>query len=114
MSQQNSLLHRMEGSAGPIELRAGMRRRELLAGMMGVAAVGPSLAQVHGGQETIRVGYLNPGPHRRVVDAFRKGLADRGYTEGQNLILDYRSADGRADRLGPLATELVQLPPMRS
>jgi putative tryptophan/tyrosine transport system substrate-binding protein len=111
MSQQNSRPHRMEGSAGFIGSRAGIRRRELLAGMMGVAAVGPSLAQAHGDRKPIRIGYLTPGPHRRVVDAFRKGLADLGYIEGQNLILDYRSADGHADRLGPLATELVQLSP---
>jgi putative ABC transport system substrate-binding protein len=59
----------------------------------------------------MRVGYLTPGPHRRVVDAFRRGLSDLGYVEGRNLILDYRSANGRSELLAPLAAELARLSP---
>jgi putative tryptophan/tyrosine transport system substrate-binding protein len=43
------------------------------------------------------------------VDAFRQGLRERGYREGQNVELVYRSSDGRDDRLPGLATELVSL-----
>ena len=88
-----------------------MRRRQMLTSLMGSVAVGLGFAQVHRDRRSIRVGYLTPGPHRRVVDAFRRGLAALGYVEGRNLILDYRSADGRSDRLAPLAAELAQLSP---
>jgi putative ABC transport system substrate-binding protein len=43
------------------------------------------------------------------LGAFRQGLAELGYAEGQNFVIEYRSADGHAERLGNLATELVRL-----
>ncbi len=43
------------------------------------------------------------------LGAFRQGLAELGYAEGQNFVIEYRSADGRTERLGDLATELVRL-----
>jgi len=43
------------------------------------------------------------------LDAFRQGLRELGYVEGQNLIIEYRSSDGRAERFAQLATELVRL-----
>jgi putative ABC transport system substrate-binding protein len=56
-----------------------------------------------------RIGYLGetPGPH---VDALRQGLHDLGYLEGQNLVIEYRSAEGKDERLPALAAELVGLP----
>jgi putative tryptophan/tyrosine transport system substrate-binding protein len=56
-----------------------------------------------------RIGYLGetPGPH---VDALRQGLQDLGYVEGQNLVIEYRSAEGKNERLPALAAELVGLP----
>jgi len=44
------------------------------------------------------------------LDAFRQGLQELGYTEGQNLVIEYRSADGHPERFPDLATELVRLP----
>src|SRR5215475_9258338 len=44
------------------------------------------------------------------LDAFRRGLRELGYIEGQNLVIEYRSADGRPERFLDLATELVRLP----
>jgi putative ABC transport system substrate-binding protein len=44
------------------------------------------------------------------LDAFRQGLRELGYLEGQNLVIAYRSADGRPERFPDLATELVRLP----
>ena len=41
------------------------------------------------------------------IRAFRQGLAELGYAEGKNLIIDYRSADGRPERFPALAAELV-------
>lgn len=43
------------------------------------------------------------------LNAFRQGLADLGYVEGQNFVIEYRSADGRPERFLDLATELVRL-----
>jgi putative ABC transport system substrate-binding protein len=43
------------------------------------------------------------------VDAFRQGLRQLGYIEGQNLVIDYRSADGRIERFPELAAEMVRL-----
>jgi len=44
-----------------------------------------------------------------LLAAFRQGLRDLGYVEGQNLVIEYRSAEGHAERLPALAAELVQL-----
>jgi putative ABC transport system substrate-binding protein len=43
------------------------------------------------------------------LSAFRQGLAELGYVEGQNFVIEYRSADGRPERFSDLATELVRL-----
>ncbi len=58
-----------------------------------------------------RVGFLGAtsGSDPR-VEAFRQGLRDLGYVEGKNLIIEYRWAEGRYDRLPALAAELVGLP----
>jgi ABC-type uncharacterized transport system substrate-binding protein len=57
-----------------------------------------------------RVGVLFIGgrnqPH---LESFKQGLKERGYTEGKNILLDYRYAEGNVDRLPSLAAELVQL-----
>src|SRR4030095_7248439 len=59
-----------------------------------------------------RIGYLvanfpstNPGR----VEAFRQGLRDFGYVEGKSIVIEWRYAEGKADRLPALATELVRL-----
>jgi putative tryptophan/tyrosine transport system substrate-binding protein len=43
------------------------------------------------------------------LDALRKGLRDLGYVEGRNLLIEFRSADGHAERFPELASELVRL-----
>ena len=58
-----------------------------------------------------RIGFLgltSPVTHARLLNAFRRGLHDLGYVEGQNIVLEYRWAEGRYDRLPQLATELIQ------
>src|SRR5256885_6656353 len=56
-----------------------------------------------------RIGRLDAGPPDPSVEAFQQGLRDLGYVEGQNLVIEYRWAEGRADQLPHLAAELVRL-----
>src|SRR5215510_517267 len=69
----------------------------------------PPATDVQQGGKVPRIGYLGdlPGPH---VEALRQGLHDLGYREGQHLVIEYRWAEGKAERLPTLAAELVQLP----
>src|SRR5713226_10655887 len=61
-----------------------------------------------------RVGYLNPGSasdplRQRRLEAFRQGLRELGYVEGQNIALEPRWAEGKYDRYPALAADLVRL-----
>lgn len=59
-----------------------------------------------------RIGILTPAAEASTpaFEAFRRGLCELGYVEGQNIVLEFRFAAGRAERLPELAAELVQLP----
>jgi putative ABC transport system substrate-binding protein len=62
---------------------------------------------------TARIGYLTSNTvsgGAPQVEAFRHGLQDVGYVEGQNLLVEYRYGEGNLDRLAELAAELVKLP----
>jgi ABC-type uncharacterized transport system substrate-binding protein len=62
--------------------------------------------------KTYRIGVLetiSPALNVANLDAFRQRLRELGYVEGQNLVIEYRSADGRAERFPDLAAELVRL-----
>ncbi len=56
-----------------------------------------------------RIGYLSPARNMPLLEAFRKGLRDLGWVEGQNIALEVRSAEGKYERLPELAAELVRL-----
>jgi putative ABC transport system substrate-binding protein len=59
-----------------------------------------------------RIGYLTPvslSANSARVDAFRQGLRELGYVEGKNIVIEWRSAEGKLDRLPALAAELVRL-----
>jgi len=63
--------------------------------------------------KAVRIGWLTTGPSHDVgpfVEALRAGLADKGYTEGRNLTITARYADGDIDRVPALAEELAKLP----
>src|SRR5437764_12393092 len=59
-----------------------------------------------------RIGFLgvtSPSDRPSHLDAFRQRLRELGWVEGQNIVIDYRYAEGRVDRLPDLAAELVRL-----
>ena len=90
------------------------RREVLLALGAGLAWPLASRAQpaVKPAPRLFRVGMLETTSqtlNRANYEAFRDGLRDLSYIEGQNLIIDYRSADGRAERFGDFVTDLVRL-----
>ena len=69
-------------------------------------------AQAQQPTKMARIGYLSPGdPVSRAyrTEAFRQGLKELGYIEGKNIIIEYRFAEARADRLPELAQELVRV-----
>ncbi len=78
----------------------------LLAAPLGAGAQQPA--------KVARIGFLVTGslesPETRIsLDAFRQGLRERGYVEGQNIVIEYRAADGKIERLPGLAIELARL-----
>jgi len=73
----------------------------------------PTFLEAQRAAKMARVGWLEvcgPGPRRPNLDIFRARLAELGYVEGKNLILEQRFADCRYDRMPGLAAELVRLP----
>src|SRR5262245_12239427 len=56
-----------------------------------------------------RIGFLGATLQQQYVEAFQQGLRELGYVEGQNITIEYRSADGKFERLPDLAAELVRL-----
>jgi putative ABC transport system substrate-binding protein len=85
-----------------------MRRREFIA-LVGGATAWPFAMNAQQ-PKVPRVGYLVTGSLQSpVVDAFRQGLQERGYVEGQNIVIEFRAAEGRMERFPALASELVRL-----
>jgi putative tryptophan/tyrosine transport system substrate-binding protein len=87
-----------------------MRRREFIWLFGGAAVLWP--LAVYAQQRPMPViGFLNvasPGPLRQQIAAFREGLKESGYVEGQNVAVEYRWAEGQYERLPELAADLVR------
>jgi ABC-type uncharacterized transport system substrate-binding protein len=87
-----------------------MRRRDLLAWAGGATVVWPLVARGQPARKLKRIGVVEPGSAPDpFFDAFRDGLRELGYTEGRDLLLEVRWAEGESDRLDELAAELVAL-----
>src|SRR5438552_6156909 len=71
----------------------------------------PSAADAQQAAKVARVGYLafNRAASPHLTEAFLQGLRDLGYVEGRNVVIEYRDAEGKPERLSALAAELVAL-----
>jgi putative ABC transport system substrate-binding protein len=88
-----------------------MRRREFIT-LLGGAATWPLAASAEQPAKVPRVGILSPAPNETAatLTAFREGIRDLGYVEGQTIELDFRLSKGIMDVLPALAAELVRIP----
>jgi putative ABC transport system substrate-binding protein len=89
-----------------------MRRRDFIALIGGAVAWPIRVGAQQPAGKIHRIGYLGSGSFAAVPhldEAFRQGLHELGWVEGQNIVIDYRFAGGEFDRLPDLAAELVRL-----
>jgi putative tryptophan/tyrosine transport system substrate-binding protein len=87
-----------------------MKRRDFIT-LLGGAATWPLAARAQQPERMRRIGVLETVSvtlNAANYDALRQGLRELGYVEGRNLVIEYRSADGRAGRFPDLAMELVR------
>src|SRR6059058_1632548 len=88
-----------------------MNRRAFISTALGFLAA-PLAVDAQQPGKVARIGVLSQGSSTSVahiLEAFRQGLRDLGYVEGQNIVIEYRYAEGKAERLPDLAAELVSL-----
>jgi putative ABC transport system substrate-binding protein len=94
----------------------GLSRRRFMVGASSVALLagcGRLPGQAPAPARVPRIGYLaglTPAAGHPNVEGFRQGLREHGYLEGENIIVEYRWADGEGERLPALAAELARLP----
>jgi putative tryptophan/tyrosine transport system substrate-binding protein len=92
-----------------------MNFRQVVATLLFIGIGGTSLGVFgQNSSKMHRIAFINVGPaapNKPYLEAFQSGLRDAGYVEGKNIIVDYRWADGRVDRLPGLVQEILALKP---
>jgi putative ABC transport system substrate-binding protein len=83
-----------------------MRRREFIT-LLGAAAWPLAAHAQQRATKIPRIGIIDDAP---IWNHFRQGLRDLGYIEGQNIAIEYRSAEGKPDRLAAVASDLARVP----
>ena len=89
-----------------------MDRRTFLGTLTGGLLTAPLAADAQQAGKVPRIGFLgesSPSDRPPLLDAFRQGLRELGWVEGQNIVIDYRYAEDQVDRLPDLAAELIRL-----
>jgi putative tryptophan/tyrosine transport system substrate-binding protein len=84
-----------------------MQRRGFITLLGGTVAAWPFAARAQQAAVIPRIGIIDDAP---MWNAFRQGLRDLGYLEGQNIAIEYRTAEGKPDRLAAAVAELVRVP----
>src|SRR5215470_17896005 len=90
-----------------------MTKKICLLALYSVLLAPCSSAQAQQATKIPWIGLLNstsPSTSPARIEAFRQGLRDLGYVEGKNIVIEFRNAEGKLDRLSALAAELVRLP----
>ena len=86
----------------------GIGRRQFISALGGAAVGWPLAAHAQSGRQKMPlIGIIDDAP---IWDHFRQGLRDLGYIDGQNITIEYRSANGQADQLAAAASDLARLP----
>ena len=89
-----------------------MKRREFIALLGGAAMSWPLAGRAQQARRVYRVGYLtvaSRGQQLHLIEAFEEGLRSLGYRVGENVVIEYRFANGEVERLPALAGDLVRL-----
>src|SRR3954466_3147404 len=89
-----------------------LRRREFITLLGGAATAWPLAARAQLAAKVYRIGFLGNSTaalEADLVGPFREGLRDLGYVEGQNILIEYRWAEGEYERFPPLPAELIAL-----
>ena len=88
-----------------------MDRRRFVSTLAGGLLAAPLAAEAQPAARVARIGLLGNDPvgNPHLLEAFRQGLRDLGYVESRNVVIEYRWAEGRFERLPALAAELVAL-----
>src|SRR5262245_7807237 len=86
-----------------------MKRRTFILALGGAAAAWPLAVRAQQAERVRRIGALETPLNAANFEAFRQALRELGHIEGRNLVIEYRSADGRPERFPELAMELVRL-----
>src|ERR1700694_5008976 len=90
-----------------------MKRRAFLLALGGAVASMPRVARAQQPASAPTIGFLDSGSPKGMdtyLDGFRRGLNEAGYTDGQNVAIEYRWAEGRMDQLKAFAVELARQP----
>jgi len=91
-------------------LGVNMRRREFIRVIGGATVTWPLCSRAQQPAKPV-IGFMNatsPEGYARQLAAFLKGLGETGYVDGHNVVIEYRWAEGRSDRLPAMATDLVR------
>src|SRR6516162_3480241 len=110
---RKSCCNRSEGSelfrVGSQVLRDAMRRRDFIKVIVGMAAAWPIAARAQSKVARIGALYIGLADAESFKKELREGFRELGYVEGQNITFEFRSAEGKLERLPELASELVRL-----
>jgi ABC-type uncharacterized transport system substrate-binding protein len=89
-----------------------MRTKTVVVLLIALALASVHLAEAQQPTKIPRIGYIDggfPSTNAARIDAFRQGLREHGYMEGKNIVVEYRHAEGKLDRLPTLLAELLRL-----